>query len=544
MKQRLKSSKKSFSPLLKLILLSLIAVSILTFRNSTLAQVGHSHGDAFVSADIGDARVLIPFLADDSASSGICGLVFNGLTKLDKNLDIIGDLAERWEVSKDGLVITFYLRKGVKWHDGHPFTAEDVKFTYEALLDSKNGCPYTASYSDITEIEIIDSHTIRFVYERPYAPALHKLGMGIIPKHILENQNLRTSLFRRNPAGTGPYRFKKWKTDEYIVLEANEDYFEHAPYVDKHVTRIIPNQAVQFLELVAGSVDSMGLTPYQYRYRTSTKRFEENFNTYKYLSHSYVYIGYNLEDPLFADKRVRHALSYAVDKKEIIDGVLLGLGEICTGPFLKRTRFYSKKAPSYLYNIEKAKSLLSEAGWSDHDGDGVLDKDGIPFKFKLITNQGNKARQDIATLVQRQLSKIGIKADVQTIAWAAFLNEFIDKKNFQAVILGWTMPQDPDCYNVWHSKSSKEGGLNFISYKNDEVDKLIVEGRTTFDEEKRGVIYRKIHELIAGDAPYTFLYFPYATPAVSKRFRGIEPAPAGISYNFIDWHVTADERKY
>jgi len=544
MKQRLKSSKKSFFPLLKLILLSLIAVLILTFHNSTLAQVGRFHGDAFVSADIGDARVLIPFLADDSASSGICGLVFNGLTKLDKNLDITGDLAKRWKVSKDGLVITFYLRKGVKWHDGCAFTAEDVKFTYEALLDPKNGCPYTASYSDIKKIEIIDSHTIRFIYEKPYAPALHKLGMGIIPKHILENQGLRTSLFRRNPTGTGPYRFKKWKTDEYIVLEANEDYFEHAPYVDKHVTRIIPNQAVQFLELVAGSVDSMGLTPYQYRYRTDTERFKENFDTYKYLSHSYVYIGYNLEDPLFRDKKVRRALSYAVDKKEIIDGVLLGLGEICTGPFLKGTRFYSETAPSYLYDIEKAKSLLSEAGWADHDGDGVLDKDGIPFKFKLITNQGNKVRQDIATLVQRQLSRIGIKADVQTIAWAAFLNEFIDKKNFQAVILGWTMPQDPDCYNVWHSESSKEGGLNFISYKNDEVDKLIVEGRTTFDEEKRGVIYRKIHEFIAGDAPYTFLYFPYATPAVSKRFRGIEPAPAGISYNFIDWHVMQNERKY
>ena len=520
-----------------LLLLTLIPAGLLSAREAY-------HGDAFVTAELGDARVLIPFLADDTASSGISSLVFNGLTKLDKNLNVAGDLAESWEVSEGGLVITFHLRKNVRWHDNYPFTAEDVEFTYQALLDPKNGCPYTASYSDIEKVEVIDTHTVRFTYKRPYAPALHKLGMGIIPKHILAGQDIRTSPFRRNPIGTGPYKFNKWKTDQYIIMDSNTGYFEHQPYIDRHVSRIIPNQAIQFLELSSGAVDSMGLTPYQYKHRAVTKRFRENFNTYKYLSHAYTYIGYNLEDPLFKDVRVRQALSYAVNKEEIIDGVLLGLGEVCTGPFLKGTRWYSDDAGGYGYDINKAKALLGEAGWFDKNGDGILEKDGIDFKFKLITNQGNKMRQDIATLVQRQLSSLGIKIEIQTIAWAAFLNEFIDKKRFQAVILGWTIPQDPDCFNVWHSESAKEGGLNFVSYKNDEVDRLIVEGRAIFDEEKRERIYKKIHELIARDAPYTFLYFPYSTPAVSKRFRGIEPAPAGIGYNFIDWYVNPGERRY
>ncbi len=241
---------------------------------------------------------------------------------------------------------------------------------------------------------------------------------------------------------------------------------------------------------------------------------------------------------------MRKALSYAIDKDEIIKGVLMGLGEPCTGPFFKETPYYNTSAEAYKYNKEKARKLLEEAGWRDTDDDGILDKNGEPFRFKLITNQGNKDREDIATIVQRRWKEFGIDVDIQIIAWASFITEFIDKKSFQAVILGWSMALDPDCYVVWHSASSQPGGLNFISYKNEEVDRLIEEGRRTFDNEKRIEIYNRIHEIIADDAPYTFLYFPYARTVISKRFKGIEPAPAGIGYNFIDWYVDPGDRKY
>jgi len=522
----------------------LVALLILFALQSATYGSERSYGDAYVTGSIGDARVLIPFLADDSSSGEICGNIFNGLTKLDKNLDVVGDLAESWDISENKLVITFHLKKNVKWHDGYPLTAEDVKFTFDAIMDPKNGCPYTANYKDIKNIEIVDNHTIRFTYEKPYAPALTKLGTGIIPKHILANEDIRKSAFKRSPIGTGPYKFVKWKTDEHIILKSNKEYFEHRPYIDRKVTRIIPNQAMQFIELVSGSIDSMGLNAYQYRHRTQTPKFRKNLTTYKYLSLGYVYLGYNMEDPLFKDRRVRQALSYAVNRDEIIDGVRLGLGEVCTGPFLKGTRYYNDSVKGYPFDPAKAKEMLAEAGWTDTDKDGILDKDGAPFKFRIITNQGNKEREDIATIIERQFASLGIKVDIQIIAWAAFLDQFIDKKNFQAVILGWSMPTDPDCYNVWHSESSKEGGLNFVSYKNEEVDRLIVEGRSTYDEKIREKIYHRIHELISEDAPYTFLYFPYATPAISKRFRGIEPAPAGIGYNFIDWYVTEAEMRY
>jgi peptide/nickel transport system substrate-binding protein len=506
--------------------------------------IAQTYGDAYVTGSIADAVNLMPILHTDSASGSITGMVFNGLTKVDKNLDIVGDVAEKWDISEDGTEITFYLRKNVRWHDGLPLTASDVKFTFEKILDPKVGCPYVANFIDIESIDVIDDFTVKFKYSQPYAPALSKLGTSIIPEHILKNEDLRISKFKRNPLGCGPYIFKKWKTDQYVILESNKGYFEHQAYIDRYVMRVIPDLAVQFLELLTGGIDTMGLTPYQFFYRTDTERFKENFNKYKYLSHAYTYVGYNLNDPLFQDKRVRQALSYAIDKREIIDGVLMGLGEPCTGPFFRETAYYSKKAEGYKHNKEKALQLLAESGWRDTDNDGILDKDGKPFKFKLITNQGNKDREDIATLVQKAWKDLGVDIEVQIIAWASFINEFIDKKKFQAVILGWTMALDPDCYVVWHSESSKEGRLNFISYKNEEVDNLIEEGRRTFDIAKRIEIYNRIHEIIADEAPYTFLYFPYARIAVSNRFEGIEPAPAGIGYNFIDWYVDPGNQRY
>ena len=524
--------------------LLVIAVSFLLFIFGFSSGFAADYGDAYVSGSLSDATILIPFLADDSASGGICNLVYNGLTKVDKDLNVVGDLAKSWEVSDDKLRIIFKLRKNVYWHDGVEFSAEDVKFTFMTILNPDNAVPYIASFQDIESIRIIDKHTIEFIYKKPYAPALLKLGMGIIPKHLFENTDIRDSKYARAPIGTGPYKLNIWKTDQYMILNSYKNYFLGQPYISKYVERIIPDQAVQFLELVTGGIDSMSLSPYQYKYRTDTSKFNLRFNKYKYLAHQYTYIGYNLKDPMFSDKRVRQALSYALDKEAIIEGVLMGLGEECSGPFIKNTYAYNRDVKKYPYSPAKARELLAEAGWEDTDADGILDKDGQPFSFKLITNQGNKQREDVVTIAQRNWQEIGIKVEVQTIAFVTFLKEFVDKRNFQALILGWTMPIDPDCYNVWHSEAIKEGGLNFIGYNNPEVDKLIEAARGTYDLDERAKCYRKIHAILAEEQPYTFLYFPYALPAVNKRFKGIIPAPAGISHDFIHWYVPVNEQRY
>ena len=199
----------------------------------------------------------------------------------------------------------------------------------------------------------------------------------------------------------------------------------------------------------------------------------------------------------------------------------------------------------YDYDPRKAKALLAEAGWKDTNNDGMLDKDGRPFAFTLMTNQGNEERAKTAEIIQQDLRQIGIKVEIRILEWQAFLHQFIDKKKFEAIILGWSLGRDPDSYDIWHSSKTKEGEFNFVSYNNPEVDRLLLEGRKTCDQNQRKKIYNRIHALIAEDQPYTFLYYPDALPVLHKRFKGISPSPIGIWYNFpTDWYVPKNRAEW
>ena len=504
---------------------------------------GPAYGDIIVEGSIGDASNLIPLLSSDSTSHEIASLVFNGLVKYDKDINIVGDLAESWEVSGDGLIITFHLRKGVTWHDGYPFTAQDVLFTYQVTIDPKTPTAYAGDFLKVKKVEVLDDYTFRVIYDKPFAPALMSWGSAVLPKHLLEGKDITTSPLARHPIGTGPYIFKEWVPGQKIVLISNPDYFEGRPYIDGNVMRIIPDMATMFLELRANGIDRMNLTPLQYTRQTENNLFRKNFNKYRYLSFAYTYIGYNLKNPMFADKRVRQAIAYGINKDEIIQGILLGLGKESTGPFKPGTWVYNPNVKTYPYNPAKAKELLAAAGWKDTDGDGILDKDGRPFVFEIITNQGNEIRAKCAEIIQRRLAEIGIKVKIRVLEWAAFVNDFINKRRFDATILGWTIPLDPDIYDVWHSSKTGPQELNFVSYKNEEVDRLIEKGRGTFDQKERKRYYDRIQEILAEEQPYTFLYVPDALPIINARFRGIEPAPLGIGYNFIKWYVPKEEQK-
>ena len=503
-----------------------------------------AYGDIIVRGDIGDASNLIPILASDSASHSIAGLIYNGLVKYDKDMNIVGDLAESWDISDDGLVITFHLRKGVKWHDGKPFTAKDVLYTYQVTVDPKTPTAYAGDFLKVKKAEVLDDYTFRVTYDKPFAPSLISWSSAVLPRHLLEGQNITKSSLARHPVGTGPYLFKEWLAGQKIVLVSNADYFEGRPYVDGHVTRIIPDMATMFLELRARNIDMMGLTPLQYTRQTENNLFRQSFDKYRYLAFAYTYLGYNLKHPFFADKRVRQAISYAINKEEIISGVLLGLGKPATGPYKPGTWAYNENVKTYSYNPQKARELLRAAGWTKTNNDGFLEKDGRPFTFELITNQGNETRQKCAEIIQRQLKEVGIDVKIRILEWAAFINDFINKRRFEAVILGWTIPLDPDAYDVWHSSKTAPEELNFISYKNPEVDALLEKARSTFDQKLRKKYYDRFQEILVEDQPYTFLYVPDELVIISKRFRGIEPAPIGLSHNFIKWYVPKDEQKY
>jgi peptide/nickel transport system substrate-binding protein len=485
---------------------------------------------------LSDAKRLLPLLASDSASAEISGYIFNGLTKYDKDIKIIGDLAESWDISPDGLKIIFHLRKGVKWHDGAELTAEDVLFTYKTVTNPNIPTPYSSIYGPVKKVEVLDRYNIKITYKEPYAPALESWGMGIIPKHVLEGKDLTSPEINRHPVGTGPYKLKDWVTGQKIVLEAFPDYFEKKPNIDRFIARIIPDTATMFLELKFGGIDFMGITPPQYKLQANTDFFNKYFQKFRYPAFGYTYLGYNLLNPMFSNKRVRQAIAHAVNKNEIIAGVLLSYGTPCTGPFPPESWAFNASVKDYEYNPDKAIKILSELGWKKN-ARGLLEKNGKIFSFTVITNQGNEARLKAAQIIKEQLKKVGIEMNIKVLEWQAMLHEFIDKKRFEAVIMGWALSRDPDIYDIWHSSKTKEGEFNFISYKNEEIDRLLIEGRQTFDMTKRKKIYHRIHEILAEEQPCTFLYVPDALPVLHKRFKGVEKAPIGIWYDFIYWHV-------
>ena len=534
-----------------LIFLSLIIVLIVACGKKPAADIAQplsdkkpAYGDILVQGDIGDASNLIPLLASDSASHNIAGMVYNGLVKYDKDMNIVGDLAESWEISQNGLVITFHLRKGVKWHDGYPFTSADVLYTYQVTIDPKTPTAYAGDFLKVKRVEALNDYTFRVTYAKPFAPALISWSSAILPRHLLSGKDITKSTLARHPIGTGPYMFKEWVAGQKVVLVSNPDYFEGQPYIDGRITRIIPDSATMFLELRAQNIAMMGLTPLQYTRQTENNLFKNNFNKYRYLSFAYTYLGYNLKNPLFTDKRVRQAISYAINKNEIISGVLLNLGKPANGPYKPGTWAYNDKVKIYDYNPKKARELLHEAGWTKLNSEGVLEKDGKPFIFEIVTNQGNETRQKCAEIIQRQLKEIGIIVKIRVLEWSAFVTDFINKRRFDSVILGWTIPLDPDAYDVWHSSKTAPEELNFISYKNPEADEMLEKGRSTFDQKERKKYYDRFQEILAEDQPYTFLYVPEALIIIHKRFRGIQPAPIGLEYNFTKWYVPKDEQKY
>ena len=475
---------------------------------------------------------LIPFLAVDSSSGEISSYIFNGLLKLDKNMNIVGDLAKSYEFKNGGKTLIFHLRKHVLWQDGKPFTAKDVIFTYKLITSPSTPTPYAGKYKIIKRIYAPDNYTLVVQYPYPFRPALYSWMMGIVPEHILKGvKNIATCSFNRKPTGTGPYKLKKWKSSQYVILDAFDRYFIHKPNIGRIIYRIIPDPTTALLELKSGHLDMLSLTPLQYKYEFS-KKDRERYKVYFEPSGGYTYIGFNLRLKMFKDVRVRKAICEAIDRDEIKKTILFNFGRVADCIYPQNSPYFVDKKVCH-YDPKDALRLLKEAGYR-MGKDGYLYKDGKRFTFTVYTNEGNTQRKYAAVMIQQYLRKIGIDMKIRILEWQAFLN-FVNERHFDAVILGWQLGADPDQYSIWDSKSDFKGGFNFVGFHDKRVDKLIEEARRTFDNKKAKELYLKINSLIVHQFPYIFLYYPEAIVAVNRKIKGIKPAKAGIMYNFIDW---------
>ncbi len=503
------------------------------FETST----GPQEGGSITFGALGEASNLIPYLSSDAASHEVAGLIYVSPLRYNKELQPEPWAADSWSIEEDGKLLRFTLRKGILWEDGQELTAEDVAFTCKLVADPSTGSPYAEDFQRIKEFNVIDRYTYEVRYEHYFARAISTWMNPILPKHILEGQDIRTSPLARKPIGAGPYRLAAWEPGSRIILHASPTYFRGKPHIDNVIYRIIPDSSTMFMETRAGRLDIMDLTPLQYLRQTKGPEWDQRFTKYRYLASVYVYLGFNLEHPFFKDVRVRRAISLGINRDDIIRGVLLGQGVPAFGPFKPGTWPYHPTLQPVRQDIKAAQALLAEAGFEDSDGDGVLDREGQPLAFTILTNQGNEQRILTATVMQAQLKKLGIDVRIRTVEWAAFIREFVNKGRFDTVLLGWTIPQDPDLYSVWHSSQTFEGGLNFTHYRNSELDTLLVQAQSTPARDIRITLYHRIQEILDSEQPYCFLFVPYALPVVQRRIRGITPALAGIMYNFEDWWI-------
>jgi peptide/nickel transport system substrate-binding protein len=521
-------------------LFSFITILFLVSCNKTEINIDDTNsGDMYVVSSIGDAIYLNPILASDSSSSAVNSYIYNGLLKYDKDLNLVCDLAESYQVSENGLKIKFNLKKNILWHDGEKFTVKDVKFTFDKLTDPNTRTPFSSDYLMVKEFKIVDDYSFIVTYDKPFAPILESWAMGIIPEHIFKNEDINTSQYNRNPIGTGQYVFKKWVTDQKIVLEANPNYYEGVPKIKVLLFRVIPDQSVQFLELRTETIDELSLTPDQWN---AYESFFKKYAKFRYPAFSFTFLGFNLEKQPYNNIKFRQAMNYAIDKRDIITGVLSGMAKPAQGIFPPQSWAYKEEKP-YEYNPQKAVELLLSIGFSKTK-DGKLLYNGKDFEINIITNQGNKTRELTAQIIQEQLKKIGIQVNVRILEWSSFLNQYVNKKNFDALILGWNTAVDPDQFSLWHSSQAGQGQYNFMSYKNEEVDELLVKARATFSKDERIKCYHKIQDIMRDDPPCIFLYYPENLVCIHKRFKNVELASAGIGWNFYQWYVEKENIKY
>lgn len=520
------------------IILAVLVVLGLSF--GVLAETPKQGGTLIFGA-IGDAEVINPVLGSTDSASDYADMVYEAVMDIDPNTmePVPGPLCESFEGSDDDLVWTFKLRKGIKFSDGHEFTAEDVKYTFEIITDPNTNTVRGYLMDPVEGIKIIDDYTVQFTLKYPFPDFLLGTmgGIAILPAHIYAGTDINTNPANQEPVGTGPFVLTEWVHDDHATFEAREDYHRGRIYLDKVIYKVVADSNALLAAAEAGDLDRADLPPAEVA-RMEKDAAGKGLKVYSRWDFGYTYIGFNMANPKFADLNVRKALAISIYKPAIVKVAYFGQGKPATSNIVPGIAWaYNSNIPEYEYNVEQAKKLLEQSGWVDTDGDGVREKDGEELEFTLITNKGNTAREKVLQLAQTFWKKIGVKVEIDALTWTTFITERVLAKDFEAIVLGWTgMGPDPDDYSLFHSNQIADG-FNFVSYANPEVDKLLEEGRSTMDIEKRKRIYFKIQELIHDDYPYLFLMYSKGNSVFNEKIRGLTPSPLGYISDWADIYM-------
>ena len=502
----------------------------------TPTPTGPRQGGTLIVAITADIN-FNPIVARGPNTSYVQSTIFSGLLRPDKEtMEPVPDLAETWETSEDGLTWTFHLRDDVKWHDGEAFTAADVKFFYdEGVFNEEVNSRIRPQLVNVLQaVEVVDDYTVRFVLTEPYA-ALPTVLADIhlmVPKHILEGKDLNTydDFNMANPVGTGPFKLQEAVPGDHYTVVANEDYYGGRPYLDSIVFKVVPDPNVRIAQLKTGEVDLNIISP-----ANLAALAAEHDILIDYLDKIQFYgIYLNSARSPFDDTGVRQAMTYALDREAINDAVSGGVWPIATGHIHPRLAWaYDSDIQPIPYDPDKAKELLAEAGWTDSDGDGILDKGGSPFKF-VMTVDVEPLRNQVAIIAQQYYQDLGMEVELEVMEWATLVSDRYFSNNYDALVIYQTNAPDPA---IMSEIFVTNGTNNRWNYSNPELDELIAEGRKELDRDRRAEIYYRTQEITAiEDPPLVFLFYPQEMRAYSQDLKGLPP---GLDYQY-SWRFVSE----
>jgi peptide/nickel transport system substrate-binding protein len=453
-------------------------------------------------------------------------------------------LATSYEVSPDHLTYTFHLRKGVRFHDGGPFLAQDVISTFNTLMNPKlRGQTLRAQLEGLLSWKALDEQTVQFVFKEPHFLALRQLAttIPIFPAKVLDalkpEELNGSAAINRVPVGTGPWKFESWEAGQKITFVRNDDYWDDSrkPYLDRLVFRVVLDNTVAYQLMQKGELDVLSnLTPDQWLQMQTDATALGHYRRFRYYDNNYGFIAWNEKRPFFADKRVRLALAKLFDQDAFNDNVLHGLEMRTSCAFYTASSACDAALKPVAFDPEGARALLKEAGWIDHDGDGVLDKDGVPFRFRFLFPANSAKLNKLSAVLQEAYRKAGIEMEIDKSEWAVMSKRLTDH-DFDATSLLWgSSDVEIDPYQVWHS-SQAQGGSNYISFADSQADKLIEQGRRELDEKARNAIWQKLGRELYEQQPYLWLTTRPELDAVKRSFRGVRPGV--VYYDFARWWV-------
>ena len=496
-----------------------------------LPQGGH-----VVEVGLADVSTLNPLLAKDDLSRAINGLLFDSLLRVDsQTAALMPGLAHDWQVSDDGRTFTFHLRPGVIWHDRGPLSAADVAFTLAVAGDPEGPSPYRFDLANVVRVTAPDNATVVVTFDEPVCDALYAVGrVPILPRHLLEDEGLAEAAFNRQPVGTGPFVFVAWRSEEALVLRANEDYWAGRPCLDGFTYRVAPDATALQEDLRLGRAHLA---------RLPASLEVASLSEISYPASRWHFLALNNDHPILGDATVRRALALALDRERLLEVALGGQGTLMNAPWLsEHWAMEGASLTPLAYAPDQARQLLAEAGWRDTDGDGFLDRDGERLHLSISANLGNPVRERIAILTQQYWQAVGVSAQVAVLPWGVLLDDLFGH-TFDAAAFDWPLEPSPDQTWLWAAAENALGtGFNFVSYAS--ADALLEQGRTAQGcaPAHRAAAYRDLARRLAADQPYIFLFAAHRRLAVSEILVGPQPGPyGGLYWNVADWYRARSE---